>query len=367
MAKLPIVGVVGARPNFMKMAPIARLLRCHPRFDFTLVHTGQHYSSMSDPFFRELGLPDPDHHLKVGSASAAEQTGKVISRLVPILQKIRPCAVLVAGDVTSTLAAALAAHKLGLKVGHIEAGLRSFDETMPEEINRRLTDAISDFCFTHSPEADVHLRREGVAGRKIHRVGNLMIDTLIRMRAAARRSPILKKLGLKRGGFALLTLHRPSNVDREQDLRKFAAMLDEIGRSVPVVFPIHPRTLQSARRFGVWDPAPPGLRLIDPLGYLDFLNLQENARFVMTDSGGIQEESTVLGVPCLTLRDNTERPVTISQGTNRLAGTDSKKILRHVRRLLDGDRPPKRVPPLWDGRSAQRLLAVLETSFKTSR
>ena len=367
MAKIPILGVVGARPNFMKMAPIARLLLRHRRFDFTLVHTGQHYSSMSDPFFRELGLPDPDHHLKVGSASAAEQIGKVITRLVPILERTAPAAVLVAGDVTSTLAAALAAHKLGVKVGHIEAGLRSFDETMPEEINRRLTDAISDFCFTHSPEADRHLRREGVPRDRIHRVGNLMIDTLTRMRPAARRSPILNKLGVARGRFALLTLHRPSNVDREEDLRKFASLLEEIAGSIPIVFPVHPRTVRSARRHGVWNPPPPGLHLVEPLGYLDFLKLQENARFVMTDSGGIQEESTVLGVPCLTLRENTERPVTLTQGTNRLAGTTPRSILSHVRRLLDGDRPPNRVPPLWDGRSAPRLLQVLETSFKISR
>jgi len=363
MPRIPILGVVGARPNFMKMAPIARLLRHHPRFRFTLVHTGQHYSSMSDPFFRELGLPDPDHHLKIGSTSAAEQIGKVILRLVPILERVKPRAVLVAGDVTSTLAAALAAHKLGVKVGHIEAGLRSFDETMPEEINRRLTDAISDLCFTHSPEADRHLRREGIPANRIHRVGNLMIDTLFRLRPAARKSAIMKRIQVRPGAFALLTLHRPSNVDGEADLRKFAAMLEKIARSIPIVFPIHPRTVQSARRHGIWKQPPAGLRLVDPLGYLDFLHLQENARFVMTDSGGIQEESTVLGVPCLTLRDNTERPVTITHGTNRLAGTNPPQILRHVRRLLEGDRPPRRVPPLWDGRSAERLLTVLERRF----
>jgi UDP-N-acetylglucosamine 2-epimerase (non-hydrolysing) len=365
MAKIPILGVVGARPNFMKMAPIARLLLRHRRFSFTLVHTGQHYSTMSDPFFRELGLPDPDYHLRVGSASAAVQIGRVISRLVPILERTKPQAVLVAGDVTSTLAAALAAHKLGLKVGHIEAGLRSFDETMPEEINRKLTDAISDLCFTHSPEADRHLRHEGIRNDRIHRVGNLMIDTLLRMRPAARRSPILKKLSLERGGYALLTLHRPSNVDRQEDLAKFASLLETISHSLPVVFPVHPRTIQAAKRFRIWNPPPPGLRLIDPVGYLDFLQLQQNARFVMTDSGGIQEESTVLDVPCLTLRNNTERPVTMKLGTNRLAGTDPRKILGHVRRLLRGDVPPKRVPPMWDGKSARRLLRVLENELTT--
>ncbi|HYE97797.1 MAG TPA: UDP-N-acetylglucosamine 2-epimerase (non-hydrolyzing) [Planctomycetota bacterium] len=362
--RVPVLGVVGARPNFMKMAPVDRLLRNHPRFRFTLVHTGQHYASMSDPFFRELGIPDPDHHLRVGSGNPAAQIGDVITRLVPILDQVKPRLLLVAGDVTSTLAAALAAHKMGIAVGHIEAGLRSFDESMPEEINRRLTDQITDFCFTHSPEADVHLRREGIPPARIHRVGNLMIDTLKRFLPAARRSTILRRLGLKPRGYALLTLHRPSNVDREADLRKFADLLDTIGREVPVVFPIHPRTLASARRFGVWSAPTDGLRLVDPLGYFDFLRLQRDARFVMTDSGGVQEETTVLGVPCLTLRDNTERPATIRQGTNRLAGTDPAAILRHVRRLLGGDVPPKRVPPLWDGRSARRLVKVLEAGLR---
>jgi len=234
---------------------------------------------------------------------------------------------------------------------------------MPEEINRRLTDALSDLCFTHSPEADVHLRREGVPSSRIHRVGNLMIDTLRRLEPAADRSPILDTLSLRRREYALLTLHRPSNVDREQDLRKFAALLDAIGESIPVVFPVHPRTLQSARRFGVWNPPPASLRLVKPMGYLDFVHLQKHARFVMTDSGGVQEETTVLGVPCLTLRDNTERPVTIEHGTNRLVGTRSDSILRQVRRLLRGDLPPRRIPRYWDGRSAARLLKVLERLY----
>lgn len=363
MPRIPILGVVGARPNFMKMAPIARLLQKHPSYSFTLVHTGQHYAAMSDPFFRELGLSNPDHHLKIGSTSAAEQIGLVITKLVPILQKLKPQLVLVVGDVTSTLAAALAAHKLGIKVGHIEAGLRSFDETMPEEINRRMTDAISDFCFTHSPEADVHLRHEGLSASRVHRVGNLMIDTLLRMRPAARKLRTLDRLKLKKGAYSLLTLHRPSNVDREDDLRKFSTLLETISDSVPVVFPVHPRTINSAKRYGIWDPPPARLHLIEPLGYLDFLQLQENARFIMTDSGGVQEESTVLGVPCLTLRENTERPATIRYGTNRLVGTKPAKILKNVQRLLRGDVPPRRVPPLWDGKSAQRLLKVIERAF----
>jgi len=345
------------------MAPIARLLKKHRAFDFTLVHTGQHYASMSDPFFRELGLPDADYHLKIGSTSAAEQIGMVITLLVPILAKLKPRLVLVVGDVTSTLAAALAAHKMGIRVGHIEAGLRSFDETMPEEINRRLTDAISDHCFTHSPEADVHLRHEGIASSRIHRVGNLMIDTLLRMRPVARRSRVRESLKLEKKEYALLTLHRPSNVDREDDLRKFVDLLETISSSLPVVFPVHPRTILSAKRYGLWNPPPAELRLIEPLGYLDFLKLQEDARFIMTDSGGVQEESTVLGVPCLTLRENTERPATIKFGTNRLVGTKPEGILRQVQRILRGDLPPHRVPPLWDGRSAPRLLKVLENQL----
>lgn len=360
MPLVPITGVVGARPNFMKIAPVARLLRGHPRFAFTLIHTGQHYASMSDPFFRELGIPDPDHHLRVGSCSAAEQIGLVISRLVPVLEKLRPAAVLVVGDVNSTLAAALAAHKLDIPVGHIEAGLRSFDDTMPEEVNRRLTDAISDYCFTHSPEADVNLRREGVARSRIFRVGNLMIDTLLRFREKARRSTVLRDLGLGLRGFALLTLHRPSNVDREEDLRRFADLLDRIAREIPIVFPIHPRTRERAARFGIWKQPPVGLRLIDPLGYLDFLSLEADARFVMTDSGGVQEETTVLGVPCLTLRENTERPITIQRGTNLLVGTRPAAILRGVKRVLHGRPIPRRVPALWDGRSAERLVRCLE-------
>ncbi len=344
----------------MKMAPLARLLARHPRFDFSLVHTGQHYDGMSDPFFRELGLPDPDHHLKVGSLPAARQIGLIFARLVPVLEDLRPRLVVVVGDVTSTLAAALAARKMGIAVAHVEAGLRSFDESMPEEINRRITDSLSDYCFTHSPEADRNLRREGVPARRIRRVGNLMIDTLLRLKPRAARSKILGDLDLKPRGYALLTLHRPSNVDTEKDVRKFERLLREVGRSVPVVFPIHPRTRASARRFGVWVREEPGVRLIEPLGYLDFLRLQSRAAFVLTDSGGVQEETTALGVPCLTLRENTERPATIRQGTNRLAGTRIEDILRHVRRLLRGDVPPRRVPPLWDGRAAGRLVRVLE-------
>jgi UDP-N-acetylglucosamine 2-epimerase (non-hydrolysing) len=391
-----IVAVVGARPNFMKVAPVARILRRHPRFRFALVHTGQHYDAMSDPFFRDLGLPRPAANLEVGSKGAAEQMGEIAVGLVPILRRLAPRLVLVAGDVNSTAASALAAHKLGIAVGHIEAGLRSHDWGMPEEVNRRLTDVMSDFCFTPSADGDANLRREGIPADRIHRVGNLMIDTLLRLKPMAARSRIRESLGLAPQGYALLTLHRPSNVDRKDDLKRFVDLLDRIAAQIPVVFPIHPRTLASARKYGVWTEKPvfttkrpshqdarrntndtslcsfvssclggknSGLMLTEPLGYIDFLKLQMDARFVMTDSGGIQEETTVLGVPCLTLRDNTERPVTITRGTNRLAGTRPTGILRHVARLLAGDVPPKRVPPLWDGRAGERVVRVLERSL----
>lgn len=372
MTRVQVVGIVGARPNFMKMAPVARLLGRHTKFRFILVHTGQHYAGLSDPFFRELGLPDPDYHLRVGSAGAAEQIGRVVTRLVPVLRETRPALVLVVGDVTSTLAGAIAAHKMGFRVGHIEAGLRSFDSSMPEEINRRLTDAISDYCFTHSPEADRNLRREGVPAGRIFRVGNLMIDTLLRFRRKAARSPILGRLGMRDRGYALVTLHRPSNVDGEKELSGLVTMLRRVAERLPVIFPVHPRTWKSGLRLGLWrasDRIVPrdgrgspgkGLLLTDPLGYFDFLRLQSRARFVLTDSGGVQEETTALGVPCLTLRENTERPATITHGTNRLAGTDPARILCHVTRLLEGDVPPRRVPPLWDGRSSERLVRVLE-------
>ncbi|HXG60978.1 MAG TPA: UDP-N-acetylglucosamine 2-epimerase (non-hydrolyzing) [Planctomycetota bacterium] len=375
MSRVPIVGVVGARPNFMKMAPVARLLRRHPGFRFHLVHTGQHYAAMSDPFFRELALPDPEYHLGAGSGDAAEQIARIMTRLVPVLRKLRPRLVLVAGDVNSTLAAALTAHKMGLPVGHIEAGLRSFDDSMPEEVNRRLTDAVSDYCFTPSADADRNLRREGVPPERIVRVGNLMIDTLRRFRKKAAGSNILKTLGLRDRSYALVTLHRPSNVDSEEKLSDLVAVLRKLSGRLSVVFPIHPRTWKSGLRIGLWSrkdrvghgsSAPRsrnGLVLTEPLGYFDFLKLQSRARVVLTDSGGVQEETTVLGVPCLTLRENTERPVTITHGTNRLAGTDPGRILDHVERILAGDVPPRRTPPLWDGRSAERLIRVLERKY----
>jgi UDP-N-acetylglucosamine 2-epimerase (non-hydrolysing) len=328
---------------------------------------------MSDPFFRDLEIDAPDYQLNVGSLGATEQIATIMTHLSRILPSLHPAMVLVPGDVNSTLAAALVANKLGIPVGHIEAGLRSFDESMPEEVNRRLTDSLSQLCFTHSPEADENLRREGVQRGRIHRVGNLMIDTLFRLRERKDRPNPLERLGLEPASYALLTLHRPSNVDRKEDLTRFASLLEMIADLLPIVFPIHPRTLLSAKRHGLWKShrlsrlgktrpsgEARGLLLMEPLGYRDFLELEAGARLVLTDSGGVQEETTVLGVPCLTLRRNTERPITITHGTNRLVGTEPNNILRGIREVLRGEHRRRTPPPFWDGRAGERLIRVLE-------
>jgi len=368
--------VAGARPNFMKVAPLLRALRRRPeRFEPLLVHTGQHYDeAMSDVFFDELGIPPPDRHLGVGSGSHAVQTARIMEAFEPIVAETKPHRVVVVGDVNSTAACALVASKMSppIPVAHVEAGLRSFDREMPEEINRLVTDALSDLLFTTSPDADANLRSEGVARRRIHRVGNLMIDTLKAFAARSDGSTVLERLRL-RPPYALLTLHRPSNVDDEATLRRILAALEEIGRSLPVLFPAHPRTADRLRRLasgsgnggapgGARGAEASGLRIVEPLGYLDFLHLQKHAALVLTDSGGIQEETTILGVPCLTLRENTERPITLTRGTNRLVGTDTRRIVREARRALDGRRRKAPAIPLWDGRAADRIAAVLAQS-----
>jgi UDP-N-acetylglucosamine 2-epimerase (non-hydrolysing) len=385
--------VAGARPNFMKIAPLVREFQRRPgSFRVTLVHTGQHYeTTMSDVFFRELELPPPDIHLGAGSASHAVQTARIMEGFEKVLAARRPDWVVVVGDVNSTLACSVVAAKMSppVQVAHIEAGLRSRDRTMPEEINRIVTDALSDLLFTTSPDADRNLRSEGIDRRKIHRVGNVMIDTLNRFATKADASNVLARLGIERP-FALLTLHRPSNVDDEAALRRIVAALEEIGREVPIVFPVHPRTAKTMAAFGL-DPiagAPSvpgnhlraaggttgsqasrpagggqkrtGLIMVEPLGYLDFLHLQRRAALVLTDSGGIQEETTILGVPCLTLRENTERPITVSRGTNRLVGSNTMVIVREARRILGSKRRGARSIPLWDGKAAARIAAVFE-------
>lgn len=354
-----IMHVVGARPNFMKTAPLIAALARHPQqFRQLLVHTGQHYDyMMSRVFFEELALPDPDEFLRVGSGSHAEQTARVLLAFEPVLLRHRPDRVVVVGDVNSSLACALACAKLGVPVAHVEAGLRAGDRSMPEELNRILIDQIADLLFTPSPDADANLLREGVAPEQIVCVGNLMIDTLLRMLPLAVRRPTLATLGLEPGGYLLATLHRPSNVDDPGQLGAISAALQQISRRLPVVFPAHPRTRQRLDAAGFTPGA--ALRLIEPLGYLDFLALQRSARLVLTDSGGVQEETTCLGVPCLTARPNTERPITITQGTNRLVASDTDAIIAAVDAVLATERPAAQRPELWDGVAAERAAAVL--------
>lgn len=356
---LRVILVVGARPNFMKVAPIARAMAGNPALIPRLVHTGQHYdAAMSRIFFEELDLPPPDLHLGVGSASHAVQTSRIMIAFERLLEGERPDLVLVVGDVNSTLACALAAAKLRIPVAHVEAGLRSRNLDMPEELNRLLTDRLSTYLFTPSADADRNLLAEGHDPARIHRIGNVMIDTLLHHRAQAEiRSRVLESLGLTPRRYAVLTLHRPETVDHPERL---AAALDAVGQVaalLPVIYPVHPRTrkfLDSQRLDG-------DLRLGEPLGYLDFLRLMDHALFVLTDSGGIQEETTALGVPCLTLRDETERPITVSEGTNIVVGLDAEKILAECQKILRGEgKSGRAMPELWDGHAAERLVQVLE-------
>jgi UDP-N-acetylglucosamine 2-epimerase (non-hydrolysing) len=360
-----ILSVVGARPNFMKVAPIVAELRKASGIRATLVHTGQHYDDkLSKVFFDDLGMAPPDVNLNVGSGSHAQQTAAIMAAFEPVLSERRPDLVLVAGDVNSTLACALVAVKLGVPVGHVEAGLRSFDRTMPEEINRLLTDQISDLLFTTEASGGENLRREGIPAHKIHFVGNTMIDTLVahRPRAAALNMPA--RMGVTPGGYGLLTLHRPSNVDDRAAFDRLLAGIGAVADDVPILFPIHPRTrprLLNSRRAG--DLEQTGrLRLLEPLGYLEFLGLMEHSRVVLTDSGGVQEETTILGVPCLTLRENTERPVTVTSGTNLVVGTDPARISDGWQRVKSGSLRSA-VPSLWDGRAATRIVDVLRVSL----
>ena len=357
---MKILAVVGARPNFVKIAPIMAELREFPYLTTTLVHTGQHYDAqMSDSFFANLEIPRPDVNLKVQSSGAVTQIADIMTRLEPVVEGIRPDVVLVVGDVNSTVAAALTAVKLGRPVAHVEAGLRSFDRGMPEEINRILTDAISDLLFTTEPAGNENLAREGIPANRVHFVGNVMIDTLFRYRELAGQSDVLGRLGLAAGQYAALTLHRPSNVDDEGTLAVLLAAVARIQAEIPIVFPVHPRTRRRLEALAPLLPAMPALRLADPLPYLDFLQLTANARCVLTDSGGIQEETTALGVPCLTLRQNTERPITVTKGTNRVVGTDEETIYQSWREVADGQWPRGELPELWDGKAAGRIVQVL--------
>jgi UDP-N-acetylglucosamine 2-epimerase (non-hydrolysing) len=346
----------------MKMAPILAAMRGRAGFRPRLIHTGQHFSpEMSDAFFRELEMPEPDVNLEVGGGTATAQTAEIMRRLESLFAADRPAAVVVVGDVTSTMATAIAAMQQQIPVAHVEAGLRSFDRRMPEEVNRILTDSISSFLFVTEPSGVRNLRAEGVAEEKIHLVGNVMIDTLLRFREKAARSRILETLGICPREYAVVTLHRPSNVDDPVQLRKLRGALTEVSRLLPVIFPVHPRTRARIAEQGGEEA--PGLNLIPPLGYLDFLRLMAEARLVLTDSGGIQEETTVLQVPCLTLRENTERPVTVEQGSNRLIGVDPAAIVDAAKQALAAPAGTARIPEMWDGQAAGRILDVLEAAL----
>ncbi len=361
MRPLHLTCVAGARPNFMKMAALLDAAAARPAIRIRLVHTGQHYSpEMSGQLFADLEMPEPAVNLGLGGGTQTRQTAEIMIALEAEFTTHRPDCVVVVGDVNSTMAAALVAAKLGVPIAHVEAGLRSFDRSMPEEINRLVTDTLSDFLFASEPSGVENLRREGVPESKIFFCGNVMIDTLLRFQPKARARPILSQLGLGKNQYAVVTLHRPSNVDDPARLLPLMRMLEEVAAELPVVLPVHPRTRQKLEGYT----PPPGLRLLNPLGYLDFLCLTMHARLVITDSGGIQEETTVLGVPCLTLRDNTERPCTIEVGANRLAGSNPEVALAAIREVLAGGPRSWRVPGLWDGRAAGRILDVLQQKLQ---
>ncbi|MHA2427323.1 MAG: non-hydrolyzing UDP-N-acetylglucosamine 2-epimerase [Candidatus Hermodarchaeia archaeon] len=360
--RLRVVNVVGARPNLMKIAALVHEMKRYPEIEYILVHTGQHYDrKMSSVFFDELDIPEPDVYIGVGSGSHAEQSAKVMLAFEPLLIQEKPDVVLVVGDVNSTLACALVAAKLHVPVAHVEAGLRSFDRTMPEEINRVLTDQLADHLFTTEEAANDNLVREGIPTSKIHFVGNTMIDTLFKHKEKALALRVFEEVGFSRGGYAVLTLHRPSNVDEPDVLSDILEALSELQDLVPVAFPAHPRTLKRIKEFGFEGKfqSMEAVEMIEPLGYLEFLSLVMNARLVLTDSGGIQEETTFLTVPCLTLRENTERPVTISKGTNTLVGNDPKKIVTEAARILNEGGKASSMPELWDGHAAERIVKKL--------
>ena len=366
-----VVLVAGARPNFVKIAPLRRTLAAHEGVEVMVVHTGQHYDDeMSATFFRELDIAEPERNLGVGSGSHAVQTAGVMSAFDAFLDEVDTDMVVVVGDVNSTVACSLTAVKRGIPVAHVEAGLRSFDWQMPEEINRLVTDRLSSLLFTPSRDGDENLRREGRPAGAIHFVGNVMVDTLLAFRAKAAKSDVLERLGVDGGSYAVLTLHRPSNVDTRE---AFSGMLDAftvIAARIPIVYPMHPRSRKTLVEAGLMERAEAitGLIMTGPLGYLDFIELEARAAFAMTDSGGVQEETTVLGVPCLTLRPNTERPVTITEGTNTLVGTDPAAITAAAVHVLDGGGTTSaRMPELWDGHAAGRIADIIHTSETGSR
>lgn len=367
MTALNLACVVGARPNFMKMAPLLRALEAYPEVQTTLIHTGQHYDAqLSDIFFEELGMRRPDISLEVGSGKHGAQTARILERFEAVLEEGPPGGgkynrVVVVGDVNSTLAATLVTVKLGIPVAHVEAGLRSFDRSMPEEINRIVTDSLSDMLLVSEPAGMDNLLREGHAEERLYLVGNVMIDTLRRLLPKAQSRDILERVRLEKGRYGVVTLHRPANVDEPETLARLLEVLVEVARDLPLVFPIHPRTEARLQHFGLLErlKTAPGMVLLPSQGYLDFLCLTSQARVIITDSGGLQEESTALGIPCLTLRPNTERPITVHEGTSTLVSSDPKRLRQCLRAVLDGTYKQGRCPSLWDGQAAERIAEVL--------
>lgn len=359
-SRIKIICVVGARPNFIKVAPLFEKFKKHRAIKPVLVHTGQHYDfRMSKIFFRDLNIPKPNYNLGVGSGSHAWQTAKMMEKIEPLFLKEKPNLIIVVGDVNSTLAGALTAAKLHIPVAHIEAGLRSYDKTMPEEINRRLTDHLSDYLFVTEQSGVENLINEGISRNKIYLVGDIMIDTLLNSKSKIENSDILKKLGLKKKDYSVLTLHRPSNVDEPEKLNKFFDILTKIQKKMKIIFPIHPRTEKALRRLKIDYRKLPNLKIIKPLGYIDFIALISGAKFVLTDSGCIQAETTFLNTPCLTFRRNTERPVTIEVGTNMICKT-GKRLDREINQVLNGKYKKGQIPKFWDGETVKRILMIFK-------
>ncbi len=357
---MKIASIVGTRPNFIKIAALVGEIKKHSEIQHRLIHTGQHYDEkMSDLFFNELGIPRPDTNLEVGSSTNENIMEEMKTKLKNEFKKIKPDLVIVVGDVNSTLAGAEAAHELGIRLAHVEAGLRSFDNTMPEEFNRVQTDKISDFLFTTEKSGNKNLLKEGISKDKVFFVGNVMIDTLIKHREKAKKSDILKRHSLKEKNYCVLTLHRPSNVDKKEDFENIISIIKKIQEKFTIVFPIHPRTRKNLEHHKI-NIKKENLKILNPLGYLDFLCLMSNSKFVLTDSGGIQEETTVLGVPCITLRKNTERPVTVKQGTNLLVSIDKEKVVNKAMKIIDNKMDIKnKIPEKWDGKAAKRIINIL--------
>jgi UDP-N-acetylglucosamine 2-epimerase (non-hydrolysing) len=366
--------VAGARPNFMKIAPIVRALQAHDHMSYSIIHTGQHYDrEMNDVFFEELGIPEPDIFMGAGGGTHSQQTAKIMVAFEELCQSDPPDAVLVVGDVNSTLACAIVAKKLNLVVAHVEAGLRSGDMTMPEEINRLVTDSISDLFFVTEPSGVAHLKREGKRDTAIHHVGHVMVDNLLYQVEKLERTDTtaFDETGFKRaimadgGQYGVVTLHRPSNVDAPYTMTKICEGLREISTELPLIFPVHPRTRGNLDKFGI--DLGPNIRLVGPQAYMAFLNLWKDATVVLTDSGGLQEETTALGIPCITIRQNTERPITIDEGSNVLVGTDPARIVAEVRKVMRGQGKRGRRPHLWDGKAAERIIGILATELRVDK